>query len=140
MNSKRYIINKQTGGGDINNFIKLLFQTQLTNKLIHWKTNSFALHKATDQFDDVLGQLIDRFMEVYIGSNNPLITKENIQIDNIYIGNIVDNSINVLLTQFKTYLINIQYNLGIENTDLLNIKDEMLAEINKMFYLLTLTV
>ena len=140
MNSKRYIINKQTGGGYINNFIKLLFQTQLTNKLINWKTNSFALHKATDQFDDVLGQLIDRFMEVYIGSNNPLITKENIQIDNIYIGNILDNSINVLLTQFKTYLINIQYNLGIENTDLLNIKDEMLAEINKMFYLLTLTV
>lgn len=141
MSSKRYIIGQKGGSnGTINDFIKILFQTQLVNKLVHWKTKSFALHKATDQFDDVLGSLIDRFMEVYIGSYNASEVKEGIQIDKIDIGYINDDNIKSQLMMFKSALIDLRIILQLNenNSDLLNIRDEMLSEVNKMNYLLTL--
>jgi hypothetical protein len=141
--SKKYSVKYEFIGGaeqNINEFINLLFKTLIVNKLTHWKTTSHSLHKATDQFDDVLSGLIDKFVEIFIGSNNPVAVKQNLQIGNIQINTINESSLVDALNQLKVYLINLQTNLGLSSisTDLLNIRDELLGEINKMFYLLTL--
>ena len=36
-------------------------------KLFHWKTHSFATHKATDELYESLNEHIDKFIEVLLG-------------------------------------------------------------------------
>ena len=36
-------------------------------KLFHWKTHSFATHKATDELYDSLNEHVDKFIEVLLG-------------------------------------------------------------------------
>ena len=117
-----------------NAFINLMFNLQLTNKLYHWNTTSFARHKATDGFDDVLGDLLDRFVEVFSGRYNlkPMVSKVSINQNDL-----TDDGIVALFENIRNVL---QRNLTIlmNDTDLLNIRDELLAEVNKTLYLFRL--
>jgi hypothetical protein len=55
---------------ELNKIVKFFFTLQLSNKLYHWRTNSFARHKATCGFDDILPGLVDKFVEALIGHHN----------------------------------------------------------------------
>ena len=58
---------------------------------------------------------------------------------NIEIYNLLDIDIVKYIQKIKQFLIDLGKELSPESdTDLLNIKDEMLAEVNKLAYLLTL--
>ena len=118
---------------DINEIVKFFFTFQLTNKLYHWNTTSYARHNASDRFNSVLGDLIDKFIEVFIGRYKlkPLIS--SIKIESTYVD---DNGIVILYEQAKKYLETFQ--IKFTDTDLLNIRDELLAEVNKTLYLFRL--
>ena len=118
---------------DINEIVKFFFTFQLTNKLYHWNTTSYARHNASDRFNSVLGDLIDKFIEVFIGRYKlkPLIS--SIKIESTYVD---DNGIVILYEQAKKYLETFQ--IKFTDTDLLNIRDELLAEVNKNLYLFNL--
>jgi hypothetical protein len=47
--------------------IKMFFHMQLNIKLYHWQTRVYARHKATDDLLSGLSDLIDQFIEVYMG-------------------------------------------------------------------------
>ena len=117
-----------------NEFVKVMFNLQLINKLYHWNTTSFARHKATDQFADSIDPLLDRFVEVYSGRYNikPYVT--DISLNPKFI---TDDGIIDLLRAIKGYLEK-EVPKFANDSELLTIRDELLAEINKMNYLLRL--
>lgn len=117
----------------LNDFIKLCICLQTYTRMFHWTTTSYALHKATDDFVDRLIELMDKFVEVYIGiyKVRPSITQIKILSCSDYI--IEENYKLVLETFIKAIR-----DLNIVYPELLNIRDELLGEMNKTQYLLTL--
>ena len=114
----------------INKLVKFFFCFQFINKLYHWNTTSFARHKATDGFNDKFGDLVDRFVEVYIGIYKTKPIVESIKLDKTFM---TDVGIIQLFTESRDYLRKLEQN--IQDTELLNIRDEILAEIDKTQYL-----
>jgi hypothetical protein len=121
------------GQEDFNEMIQFFFTLQLLNKMYHWNTTSFARHKATDAFGDTLGDLVDKFVEVFIGrfKIKPQVYKVNLNQEYL-----TDSGIVNLFEQTKRYLESLSNK--IVSSELLNIRDELLAEVNKMLYLFTL--
>lgn len=104
-------------------------------KIYHWNTHIYARHKATDKLLKSLTELVDKFVEVLQGSRN-----ERISINSqIKLQTYSDTEINTLLDAF-TYWLNHKLDqfLKPNETDLRNIRDEMLALVNQTKYLFTL--
>lgn len=117
-----------------NEFVKIMLNLQLINKFYHWNTTSFARHKATDQFADSMDPLLDRFVEVFSGRYNIKPLASDIILNPKFL---TDVGIVDMLRGIKGYLEK-EVPKFINDTELLNIRDELLAEINKMNYLLRL--
>ena len=108
-------------------------------KLYHWKTSSYATHKATDDLYTTLNANIDKFIEVLLGKAGNrinLMGKKNISVIDLNSPERLRAEIN----SFKSYLVSITNSPAIRimsNTDLLNIRDEILGNLNQFLYLLT---
>jgi hypothetical protein len=113
------------------------FRDQL--KIYHWKTLSYSRHKASDKLIGNLTEMIDTFIETMQGSRG-----ERIQLGDIplMIKEYDDKSIIDLLDEFKEWLSGekglVSY-LKKTDTDLLNLRDEILAKINQTLYLFSLS-
>ena len=106
-------------------------QTQL--RFFHWQTKSYARHQAYGGTYDAMDDLIDKFVEVLMGKYGrvPAIQFKVYNRNEKDIVSFIDETI--------TYLLNLGNMLNQQtDTDLLNIRDEMLAEFNKLRYLITL--
>jgi DNA-binding ferritin-like protein len=108
-------------------------------KLYHWKTHSYATHKATDDLYTKLNGNIDTFMEVLFGK-----TQIRTNLLNCRKISLIDltshEQLKREIEKYKSYLINLSNNsllLNMTNTDLLNIRDEILGDLNQFLYLLT---
>ena len=122
------------------NIIMLCLQILNIVKLYHWKTMKYAEHKATDELYEDLNGKIDEFVEVLMGKDGKRINlsgKKSIKLEDF--NNL--SSLKKYIENAKKYLINMtnSKNIGTsENSDLLNIRDEILGILNKFTYLLTL--
>ncbi len=117
------------------------FYYQNLIKVFHWQTKSYAQHVASDQLYTILQTLIDQWVEVYQGKYNTLTFKD--EKVNVPLRNMDFSDFKLHLQQFKSFLMkDIPEHLGsdkeMKNTDLYNIRDEMLAITNKTLYLLKL--
>ena len=117
----------------INYLTKVFFSLKLVNKLYHWNTTSYPRHVASDRFDGILEDIVDKFMEVFIGryQMKPMVHKISIE-DTL----VTDKGIETAYKQAREILSQMQN--SIPDTDLLNIRDELVGEINKNLYLFTL--
>lgn len=106
-------------------------------KIYHWETKLYSRHKATDQLVDKLDASIDKFVEVYIGKyGRPNL---NSRTGRIMIRNFNDQEAPVLLKQAVAWMTTkLPTLLNNTDTDLLNIRDEILADLNQTLYLFTL--
>lgn len=118
---------------NLNNIMKFFFTLQMLNKIYHLTTTSFARHKATDAFDDSLQSNIDKFAEVYIGKHQVKPVINSIKLEQHYL---TDDGIQLFFNQSKTYLESFEKMFN--DSELLNIRDEILADINKTLYLFKL--
>jgi len=113
-------------------FLKLLNQL----KIYHWQTKSYAEHIAFGKAYDNLDSLIDKLIEVYMGKNGVprAKLKFNIELDNY------DENHTLFVKDFIHNINNdLKSNLSMENdSELLNIIDEIVAELEQLLYLLTL--
>ena len=82
-------------------------------KVYHWQTESYAQHQAFGGAYDAFTGYIDQFLEEFMGKNARIMAKGGFKVE--------------LPKQLKP-----------EDTNLLNIRDEMLGELQKLKYLLTL--
>jgi len=108
-------------------------------KLYHWKTTSYATHKATDELYSKLNENIDSFIEVLLGktgTRTDLMSQKNIRLIDLS----SQESLKKEIDSFKGYLISLDDNKvmnQMSNTDLYNIRDEILGNLNQFLYLLT---
>jgi DNA-binding ferritin-like protein len=108
-------------------------------KLFHWKTTSYATHKATDELYTKLNANIDGFIEILLGktgSRIDLMSKNNIRLVDLS----SQESLKREIEGFKSYLVGLNDNKAMKkmsNTDLFNIRDTILGDMNQFLYLLT---
>jgi DNA-binding ferritin-like protein len=108
-------------------------------KLYHWKTYSYATHKATDELYESLNENIDKFIEVLLGKTGVRIDLMNHKTISLIDLNSKDK-LKEKIDGFKYYLVGLTNNTTIrsmKNSDLLNIRDEILGNLNQFLYLLT---
>jgi DNA-binding ferritin-like protein len=116
------------------------FEMLLMVKLFHWKTHSYATHKATDELYSQLNKNMDKFMEVLLGKSGIRMNFMNQKTVSLID---LDSSEKLIekVNEFKSYLVDLTNNkamLVMSNTDLLNIRDEILGDMNQFLYLLSL--
>lgn len=113
-----------------------LVKIQLQLKILHWQTKSYAAHKAFGKTYEQLDLLIDALVEAHQGKYGPI----NFTSPVLELKNSNDIEVNELLEMSARYIsTTVAEELSsAEDTDCANIKDEILAEINKLRYLLTL--
>ena len=117
---------------NVNFFLTL--QTQL--KINHWQTKGYARHQAFGSTYDALQELIDTYVEEAMGKYGRFVLDDETK--TITLSNLSELDIKSFVNTVKEALI--QFTEQVEDTDtnLLNIRDEMLGLINKLSYLLTL--
>jgi hypothetical protein len=117
--------------------VQVFFHMLLNIKLYHWETIIFARHKASDDLHGELSDLIDTFVEVYMGRYSRPEFKSSFDIK---VKQLDDSNVTDVLNEYIKFL---KYELPKyvkeSDTDLLNIRDEMLSNLNKTLYLFTLT-
>jgi hypothetical protein len=103
-------------------------------KVYHWQTKSFARHTATDGLTAKLDELIDTFVETYMGKyGRPKVS------GSISVSNFTESGARAFVAQKRKYLeVDLPKKIKSSDTDLLNIRDEILGELNKVLYLFTL--
>ena len=135
--SKRVVIKKCVSIKNANaksimveNFIEMLN----TVKLYHWNTHSFAQHKATDELYEKLNDHVDAFVEILMGKKEDRIhhlSKQLPLVNTHKLSNFKDQ-----IYQYRDYLTGLNKCLDpTKDTDLLNIRDEILGDINQFLYL-----
>jgi hypothetical protein len=105
-------------------------------KVLHWQTQSYAKHQAFGGAYDDLNDLIDEFVEVYMGKYGRIIIEQDDSINLVNIGEMEQDEFLSVICDFL-HSFNNQFDSD-KDTDLLNIRDEMLGVVNKLKYLLTL--
>jgi DNA-binding ferritin-like protein len=115
------------------NLVKL--QNQI--RILHWQTESYAQHKALDKFYEKIGDLIDTLVEVHQGKYGRIKFETPVELNLV---NIDEISIMDVLQEFNQYLVTRfdEYVDSEKDSDCTNIRDEILAEVNRLRYLLTL--
>ena len=134
---------KPSGSASLDAFQKeiavVFLEMLMMVKLFHWKTTSYATHKATDDLYTKLNANIDSFIEILLGKTGSRIDlMSNKEIKLVDLSN--QDALKREIESFKGYLVSLNDNkamLSMSNTDLFNIRDTILGDMNQFLYLLT---
>jgi len=116
----------------------LFFMNMLTTvKLYHWKTMNYATHKATDELYEDLNKYVDEFVEVMIGHKGGV--RATLPRTNVKIYDCASKEeFSRKIEEYKQVLIGFTSRFdGKKNSDLLNIRDEILGALNKSLYVMS---
>jgi hypothetical protein len=117
----------------------IFFEMLMMVKLFHWKTHSYATHKATDELFGKLNEHIDSFIEVLLGktgSRIDLMKQRTIRLMDLNSPENLKREVGI----FKGCLIGLTRHPALQimsNTDLYSIRDEILGDLNQFLYLLS---
>ena len=103
-------------------------------KLYHWQTSSYPRHKATDELVEKLDTNIDQFVEVYIGKyGRPKLSGKT---SSIRLRNHSDKEATKMIQEAIAWLTtDLIKKLKKTDTDLINIRDTIVADLNQTLYL-----
>jgi DNA-binding ferritin-like protein len=116
--------------------VNFLLSLQIQMKINHWQTKGLARHKAFGKFYDSLSDLIDTFVESAMGKYGRFTLDEETK--TLQLSNLSELDMKGLVNTVRESFVQMSEQLDPSDTDLLNIRDEMLGELNKLSYLLTL--
>ena len=118
-----------------NDVIKMLMQMVSQVKLFHWQTESYGHHKALDKLYSNLSDLMDEFVEVCMGKHG----RPNYGGECVLKIFDLNNNLDAFLDEGVEFLISLdEMYQDPQDSDILNIRDEMMAQFNKTKYLITL--
>lgn len=113
------------------NLVSFLFQLQISVKMFHWQTRSYAVHVASGQLFDRVVELTDAFIEQYIGTYGRPRMASNASVS---VPNMTKSAMLSMLRDAMSYL----STRVPRDSHLQNLRDELTGELAKMVYLLTL--
>ena len=119
------------------NIVQFLLHLLISVKLYHWRTSSYATHEATDKLYSSLNLHIDTFIEVMMGKglSNEILNIKEVKFNKYSIKQFLS-----YINGCKKTLINLPIickQISKYDTDLLNIRDEILSSLNQLTYLLS---
>jgi hypothetical protein len=114
--------------------IKFFLELQSQLKILHWQTKSYAKHQAFGETYDKLDEIIDLYVEVCIGKHGRFTLEGEERILNV--NNLADIDLVAMISAAREVISTME--IDEKDTDLLNLRDEILTEVNKLAYLLTL--
>jgi len=112
-------------------FLGILFQSRDLMHITHLETTSFAVHNALDTFYKEILESVDELTETYfgiIGGRLPLTIPESTMVDPV-----------LYLRELRKVVYDNRSSLGMENTEIQNIIDEILGLIGQTLYRLSLS-
>lgn len=115
----------------------IIFFTEMLNtiKIFHWKTTSYATHKATDQLHSSLSGNVDTFVETMLGKYGGRVSLNHVKTIEFKDFNAIE-TFKSEINKYKQFMKNMDTMFAAES-DLLNIRDEILGDLNQFTYLLT---
>ena len=125
---------------DIADHILCFLELLNTIKIYHWSTLSYPTHKATDELHDKLSELVDSFIEIYIGH----CARGGAGVPVFKFKSVAFCECKSLAAFCKVLDDNIVHLEGLTKkldgyTDLVNISDEMVGALAQALYLLRLS-
>jgi len=125
--------NKQNLTGELMQYASTFLGFVMQIHVFHWLTTSYSQHKALGKLYDGIHDLADDFMEAYMGKYG-----RNMPAGAASIINYNTASVNETISTFEAFLISLTDALEPTDTDLLNIRDDMLDLVHTTQYFLTL--
>ena len=120
---------------ELQQYIQDVIHLQTQIKFFHWQTKIYAKHKALGKLYDTISGNIDEFAEITMGKYGRIevaglsYTFTNVSDENVI--SVVDGAIDMCIKLTDTLDSKV-------DTDLLNLRDELLGKLNQTKYLLTL--
>jgi DNA-binding ferritin-like protein len=121
---------------NINSNINLFLGLQAQLRIFHWQTKGYARHDAFGVTYDTLEDLIDTFVEEAMGKYGRFTLDD--ETNTIQLANLKELKPEAMLDTIISALNQFSEQFEETDTNLLNVRDEMLGAINKLKYLLTL--
>jgi len=130
---------------NLSNLNKMKNSSELATKLLEfrnqivvlqWQTDSYAQHKALGGLYESLDDSIDELVETFAGINGKEAIHESFVFSADNLGESGTEPVAVL-NRFVSFLSGDLSKLFAGNTDLLNMRDSILGEVNHALYLLT---
>jgi hypothetical protein len=130
---------KRKGHGKLSpsKVVAVFLETLDMIKLYHWKTKSFAQHKATDTLHQELSKNVDLFVEVLNGKKEKRIDMFSHHLKLYDFTNKTD--IKIKMFEFRQLLVDLDRTFDPrDDSDLFSIRDDMLMNVNQFLYLMTM--
>ena len=104
-------------------------------RLFHWKTTSHARHRATDDYMATINPIIDNIIESLQGGREKRIV-DSFTLKYVKLTEV--NAMGYLKEQRKWLEEEFPKHLDETETDILNLRDELLSALKRLMYLFTL--
>jgi hypothetical protein len=111
--------------------VKKFLNIQQNIRLYHWTTKIYTQHVVSGQLYEKLDQLIDKFIETLMGKKDISFTKIIVSTKKMTKDDMFND-----LKNFNNYLLKLKFEKN--DSDLQNIRDEILGDINRFMFLLKL--
>jgi len=113
-----------------------LLYVQNQFRIYHWQTRSYSHHNSFGKIYEILDKSIDEILETYFGKYGRAQATTNF---NISLMNFVDGAGVTLANQAIDFFMG-EFTRSVKpsDTDLLNLRDGVVGELNRLKYLLTL--
>jgi DNA-binding ferritin-like protein len=105
-------------------------------KLYHWKTHSYAQHKATDELYGKLNENIDKFVEVLLGKSRHRVNMLETKMKMYDLDTKLELKEHIF--EYRQFLIDMDRCFSPKkDSDLFSIRDDILGDLNQFLYLLS---
>jgi hypothetical protein len=125
----------------VTQFLYKIFNFLNQIKLYHWQTRIYSRHKASDELFSELIEKIDEFVETYMGKYKRMYINDvpNMELS-LELENMNDDDMATYLREevLEYFMVDLYDLIGDDDTDLENIKDEIVGQIKRTLYLFTL--
>lgn len=116
--------------------VNLLIGLHAQLKIFHWQTKGYSRHEAFADMRSTLEDLMDEFVEQAMGQYGRFSLDENTK--NITLMNLSEAKPSQMAETICDALVQLSEQIDPKDTNLLNLRDEILGVVQKLKYLLTL--
>lgn len=121
---------------NLNSNVNLFLGLHAQLKVFHWQTKGYARHEAFADIRSTIEDLMDEFVEQAMGQHGRFTLDDETKVINLI--NLSEAKPLQIAETICEALVQLTDQIDPKDTNLLNLRDEMLGAVQKLKYLLTL--